>query len=112
MKDRVEAAWGEVTVECQLLKIILKAIILKELLVVRIVVRHVVDRVGEAFHQTSPEIVAVAEVNRTVHGFETAFLKPFFSRIEQHVGCFLVVDTVEEAATACFLAVFFVFIDF
>ena len=73
MKNRVETARGEAATERKLLEIVLKTIVFKKLLVVRIVVRHIVNWVGETFYQAAPEIVAITKVYWPIHSLEASF---------------------------------------
>jgi len=47
---------------------------------------------GKSFHQQSPEIVILAEIDRGIHRFHSLFFQPAFRGIEQHIGRLLVVD--------------------
>ena len=63
--------------EEELVEVELEAVVLEQVLVVRRVVVGAVDRrIREVLDQQAPEHVAVAQIDRAVHGLHALFLQP------------------------------------
>ena len=93
--------FGVVQHIADLLEVELEAVVFEKLLVVGgIVVHSPVGVFAEAFHQQSPEVVVLPEVDRPVHGFHPAFGQPLLAGVEQQVGGLLVIDAFEETHAA------------
>ena len=110
VKDWVNASGIQVPAEGQLLEVVHKAVVLEQSLIVREVVRHIINGVGETIDEAAPEIISVPEVDRAVHRLEAPLCEPLSRSIEKGVRSLLIINAVEEPAASCLLPIFFILI--
>lgn len=84
-----------------LVEVVLEAVVLEQLLVVGRVVGVAVEGLElVALDQQAPPVAPLSEVDRAVHRLHAAAGQPHARSVEEHVGHALVLNRLEEAATA------------
>src|SRR5258705_8440603 len=78
----------------------LKSIALKKFIVIRWVIVHLVLRRMKSLHNQSPPTVALAKVDRAIHGFHSSLLQPLFAMVEHHERCGFAVDALKKTYAA------------
>ena len=90
----------------QLIEINLETIILKKRFVIRRIIIHPIKRFAKSIDQKSPKFIAFPEINRPVHRFHSFLLKFNFSKIENKICGFLVIDAIEKTNSSGWLLLF------
>src|SRR5690554_7484715 len=74
---------GQIQMIGYLLKILMKAIVLKKALIIGRVVLHTKSRTGKTLNKQPPEIIVFTKIDGPIHGLHALAHEPFFGRIEQ-----------------------------
>src|SRR5690554_1550387 len=91
---------GQIQMIGHLLKILMKAIVLKKTLIIGRVVLHTKSGTGKTLNKQPPEIIIFTKVNGSIHRLHTLALQPFFGRIEQEKSRITIIYALKKTHPA------------